>query len=61
MGVLGVQKNFITSFWPFWPSKWLFFLKLEHFLRLSLKTRSHDICTYFWIQSQIFGSAPKRH
>ena len=27
-------------FWPFWTSKWLIFLKLELFLRPSLKTRT---------------------
>ena len=36
------------------------FVKLEHFLKPFLKTRSHDgICSYFQIQSPIFGSAPK--
>ena len=45
MGVLGVQINLITSFWQFLAIlaiKMAAFLKLELFLRPSLKTRSHD-------------------
>ena len=44
-GVLGVNIIFVASFWQFFFAilaiKMAYFLKLEHFLRPSLKTRSH--------------------
>ena len=56
-GFLGVQTNFITSFWhflAFLTIKMADFLKLEHFLRPSLKTRSHDGSAHTFGSSQRF-------
>ena len=62
-GVLGVQTNFITCFYNFLAIltiKMADFLKLELFLRPSLKTRSHDRSAHTFGSSHRFLEVPQK-
>ena len=58
----GSKKNSLhvfSSFWPFWPSKWLN-LKLAHFLRPFLRTWSHDGSAHTYGSNHQFLEVPQK-